>query len=55
MGSITDSSAENVSASLKGKIMHVPNLYDLFNSWPAKEVNHNYEKMRLLLNGVIDE
>ncbi len=53
MGS-ADSIAQSIAADLKGQIMHVPNFYGMFASWPAKEVNPYYAKMKVFIDGVID-
>ncbi|OLN95861.1 Presilphiperfolan-8-beta-ol synthase [Colletotrichum chlorophyti] len=45
--------AEAIVNSLRGTILHVPNLLDIFEGWPIKE-NYHYERITDIVEGAFD-
>ena len=49
------SKRQQLAVSLRGQVLIVPDLAAFFPSWPAGQVNPNYEQLRGHIDALIDE
>ncbi|OHE90338.1 hypothetical protein CORC01_14363 [Colletotrichum orchidophilum] len=48
------SEAQATIKALKGQILHVPNLYDIFKGWPVKKTNVHYKRIIPIVEETLD-
>jgi len=49
-----DNANAKLAAELRGQTIHVPNLLDLYPSWPSGGRNKYYKRLKATFNEILD-